>query len=94
VRIVSERRLREFIRRFPKAQDPLTNWADVVEHSAWKSPAELRRTFASPDFVSEFTVFNVGGNNFRLIAFVHYRRQIVFIKHILTHGEYDKGKWK
>jgi mRNA interferase HigB len=94
VRIVSERRLREFVRRFPKAQYPLTNWADVVEHSAWKSPAGRRRTFASADFVSEFTVFNVGGNNFRLIAFIHYRRQIVFVKHILTHGEYDKGNWK
>ena len=39
-------------------------------------------------------MFNVGGNKYRLIAFVHYRRQIVYIKHILTHDEYDEGEWK
>jgi mRNA interferase HigB len=94
VRVVGERRLREFIQRHPKASEPLTNWVDVVEHSVWKNPAELRRTFSSADFVGQFTVFNIGGNNFRLITFVHYRRQIVFVKQILTHGEYDKGKWK
>jgi mRNA interferase HigB len=94
VRIVSQRRLQEFAQRFPRAQAPLTSWADVVEHSAWKNPADLRRTFGSADFVGELTVFNIGGNNYRLIAYVHYRRQIVFIKNILTHDEYDKGKWK
>jgi mRNA interferase HigB len=88
------RRLREFSKRFPKAEPPLTNWADVVEISAWKNPAELRRTFGSADMVGELTVFNISGNNYRLVAYMHYRRQIVFIKDILTHREYDKGKWK
>jgi mRNA interferase HigB len=94
VRIVSERRLREFAERFPHARVPLTSWADVIGLSRWKNPADLRRTFASADFVDELTVFDIGGNKYRLIAFVHYRRQIVFIKHILTHEEYDRGKWK
>lgn len=40
------------------------------------------------------TVFDVGGNNYRLIAFVHYRAQIVYIKHVLTHAEYDRGNWR
>ena len=94
MRVVREKQLREFARRFPKADTPLANWADVVAHSAWKNPADLRRTFASTDFVGETTVFNIGGNKYRLIAYVHYRRQIVFVKHVLTHDEYDKGKWK
>lgn len=44
--------------------------------------------------MGDLTVFNVGGNKHRLIAFVHYLRQIVYIKHILTHEEYDEGVWK
>ena len=94
MRIVSEKRLRECSKLYPKAGTPLTNWAEVVERSAWANPADLRRTFASADVVGELTVFNIGGNNYRLIAYVHYRRQIVFVKHVLTHEEYDKGKWK
>jgi mRNA-degrading endonuclease HigB of HigAB toxin-antitoxin module len=58
----------EFVQLYRNASESLTNWLDVVEHSAWKNPAELRRTFASADFVGEFTILNIGGNNFRLIA--------------------------
>lgn len=62
MRIISERRLREFAERVPNARVSLTTWADVIEHSRWKSPAEPRRTFASADFVGELAVFNIGGN--------------------------------
>ncbi|TGK76307.1 type II toxin-antitoxin system HigB family toxin, partial [Leptospira wolffii] len=44
--------------------------------------------------VGKFTVFNISGNNFRLISSIHYNRKKVFIRHVLTHSEYDKGKWK
>ncbi|MGA2592530.1 MAG: type II toxin-antitoxin system HigB family toxin [Bryobacteraceae bacterium] len=54
-------------------------------------PGALKADFGSADFVGDLTVFNVGGNKYRLIAFVHYRRQIVYIKHILTHEKYDEG---
>lgn len=46
------------------------------------------------DFVGDLVVFDIGGNKYRLIAFVHYRQRAVYIKHILTHREYDKGAWK
>jgi mRNA interferase HigB len=94
VRIVSERKLREFAERFPNAKGALRSWATTVESSGWRNPAELKRTLGNADFVGDRTVFNVGGNKFRLITFVHYRRQIVFVKHVLTHAEYDDGGWK
>jgi mRNA interferase HigB len=50
--------------------------------------------FGTADFVGDKTVFDIGGNKYRLIAYIHYRAKIVFIKHILTHAEYDKGDWK
>jgi mRNA interferase HigB len=55
---------------------------------------ELRQTFPPADKVGNFTVFNIGGNNYRLITLVDYEYQKVFIRHILTHAEYDKDDWK
>ena len=49
--------------------------------------------FGTADFVGDKTVFDIGGNKYRLIAYIHYRAKIVFIKHILTHAEYDKKTW-
>jgi mRNA interferase HigB len=50
--------------------------------------------FNSVDVVGNYHVFNIGGNKYRLIAFIKYTAQICYIKHILTHKEYDKGTWK
>ena len=66
------------------------HWTRVVESASWKSPGDLKRTFGSVSFVGELTVFNVGGNKYRVAAFVHYAKQIVYIKRIGTHQEYDK----
>jgi mRNA interferase HigB len=55
---------------------------------------ETRRDFPHADPVGVFTVFNIGGNNFRLIAAIKYRWQVVYVRHILTHAEYAKDKWK
>jgi mRNA interferase HigB len=87
---VSERPIRDFIQREPAAVDAMWRWADVVESASWRNPADLKAMFAPASFVGDLTVFNVGGNKYRIAAFVHYRKQIVFIKNIGTHEEYDK----
>ena len=94
MRIISRRALREFASQHAGARQPLDHWANAVEAADWHSPAEVRATFRSVDFVGELTVFDIAGNKFRLIAYVHYRKQLVFIKDILTHKDYDKGDWK
>jgi mRNA interferase HigB len=90
VRIVSEKRIRDFIQREPHAAAALWRWADAVESAGWRHPADLKAMLAPASFVGDLTVFNVGGNKYRIAAFVHYRKQIVFIKNIGTHEEYDK----
>ncbi len=90
LRIVSEKRIREFIEREPRAADPMWRWVDTVESATCRSPGDLKAVFASASFVGDLTVFNVGGNKYRIAAFVHYRRQIVYIKRIGTHEEYDE----
>jgi mRNA interferase HigB len=95
VRILSKRRLLEFIlTRFPNAAEPLQRWANVVRSAQWMNPGALRADFGPADFAGDLTVFNVGGNKYRLIAFIHYPRQTIYIKCILTHEEYDEGEWK
>jgi mRNA interferase HigB len=54
----------------------------------------LRETFASADYVDGLTVFNIGGNKYRLIASIHYNRRKVYIRNVLTHAEYDRETWK
>ena len=56
--------------------------------------AEVRAVFPSTDQVGKLTVFNIGGNKARLIAAIHYNRRRVYIRAVLTHPEYDEGKWK
>lgn len=82
VRIVSERQLKGFAERHPQSESALDSWRRAIKLSAWKNPAELK------------AAFNLGGNKFRLIAYVHYRAQIVYVKRVLTHEEYDEGDWK
>ena len=65
-----------------------------MKSGRFSSFAELRVLFPSADQVGKLTVFNIGGNKARLIAAIHYNRQKVYIRAILTHAGYDEEKWK
>jgi len=65
-----------------------------MKHTEFKNFAELRETFRSADQIGKFTVFNIGGNKARLITAIHYNTDRVYIRHVLTHAEYDRGAWK
>jgi mRNA interferase HigB len=91
VRIVSEKRIREFIGRHPNSAGAMWHWADAIESGTWRNPVEIKGTFASVSFIGVLAVFNAGGNKYRIAAFVHYQKQIVFIKEIGTNEEY--GQW-
>jgi len=93
VRIVSEKRIREFIEREPRSAEAMWHWVDAIESAAWSNPGDLKKTFASASLVGDLTVFNVGGNKYRIAAFVHYPKQIVYIKRTGTHEEYDQWEF-
>ncbi len=92
--IISKKKLREFWEKHPRARLPLEAWHQVVRQVEWASFAEVRQTFNTVDQVGRYTVFNVGGNKFRLIAVIHFDRQRLYVRHVLTHAEYDDGNWK
>jgi len=92
--IITRKRLLEFSKKHPDSEEPLDRWYRIVKQSNYKSFAELRKTFPTVDQVGSFTVFNIGGNKYRLIAYIVFSTKRVYIRNILTHPEYDKGKWK
>ncbi|PSN19940.1 hypothetical protein C7271_04700 [filamentous cyanobacterium CCP5] len=92
--IVSRKALWDFWQNYPASEAPLTRWFKIVQESGFENFADLRRTFPSADQVGNLIVFNAGGNKYRLVASVHFNRGKVYIRHMLTHQEYDRGNWK
>ena len=78
----------------PAAEEPLERWYRIMGRPGFEYLNALRKTFASADYVDGFTVFDIGGNKFRLIAVIRYEWQKVYIRAVMTHKEYDKGTWK
>lgn len=92
--IITRKRLLEFATKQSNTATALDAWYRIVKHTEIKSFSEMRKIFPSVDKVRNLTVFNIGGNKIRLIAAVHYNTQCLYIRHVLTHKEYDKEKWK
>ena len=99
MRIITRKRLREFARRHPSVAEPLHKWEQFVRQAEWQSLQDVRSVYRQADAVSVasdriVTVFNIGGNKFRLIVAIHFNRGKVFVRHVLTHADYDRGEWK
>ena len=92
--IISRKKLLEFCQGHADAFTPLDDWYRIVKTARWKHLDELRRNFSSAEAVGKFTIFNIKGNNHRLIASIDYESQIIYVKYVLTHAEYDQEKWK
>jgi mRNA interferase HigB len=98
MRVIGKLSLESFWKKHPQAQRPLQRWVDVVEGAAWRSFADVRRTFQAADLYHEkgvsYMVFNIGGNKFRLTATIQYARKniqgVVVILRVETHPEYDR----
>jgi mRNA interferase HigB len=94
LRIISKVAITEFSKTHRGALEPLLHWYSITKRAAWNHLVDVRADFPHADAVDAFTVFNISGNKYRLISVIKYRWQIAYIRHILTHAEYDKGKWK
>ncbi|MFN8496812.1 MAG: type II toxin-antitoxin system HigB family toxin [Anaerolineae bacterium] len=94
MRVITRKRLNDFTARHPDTTTSLEHWYRLVKARQFWSFSELREVFPNADQVGKLTVFNIGGNKVRLIAAIHYNRQKVYIRAVLTHAEYNRGTWK
>jgi mRNA interferase HigB len=92
--IITRKRLNEFAAKYPETNNALANWYRLMKQRNFSSAEEIREVFPTADKVGKLTVFNIGGNKVRLVAAIHYNRKKVYIRAVLTHSEYDAGKWK
>ena len=97
--VISQKKLREFWEQYPDAEEPLRAWHRIVEKATWQNFADVRAAFPSADLVGHrdeghWIVFNVGGNKFRLVVIVFFQHGRIYVRHVLTHAEYDRGTWR
>ena len=91
MRIISRRRLREFWEGHPDAERPLNTWYGIVKTKTYNTPHEVKQDFASASFLGgSRTVFDIGGNKYRLVVDMRYDLGRVYVREVLTHDEYDK----
>lgn len=91
--VISKSTLKRFLELHPAAAGPVWRWYSTVKEADWKELAALKRSFPATDYIgNELYVFNLGGNNYRLIARIFFSVRTVYIRFIGTHSEYDKLK--
>lgn len=94
MRIISEKRLREFWRERPEAENAMRAWIKTTRLAEWHSFSDVRKTYNHTDVYRGCVVFDVGGNKYRVIVKIAYGISVVFIRTVLTHREYDEKKWQ
>ncbi|KAB2929531.1 MAG: type II toxin-antitoxin system HigB family toxin [Candidatus Contendobacter sp.] len=94
MRVISKRPIREFWERRPESKPALEEWFRKVSQLAAASFPELRRTFCSADYVDGYTLFDVGGNKYRIATVIHYEKQRLYVRQVMTHSEYDRNDWR
>ena len=92
--VISRKKLKEAASLHSDLEGPLDVWFRIAKRATWQTLAEVRSTLASADAVGKWTVFNIKGNKYRLITEVNYRFQRIYVRHVLTHAEYDGEDWK
>ncbi len=94
MRILGRGTIQTSMERHPDSQSSLKSWAQAIEVNSFKHFNELKQTFGSADYVRPYTIFNISGKKYRLIALINYQIGAAFVEPILTHDKYDKGRWR
>ena len=90
-RIFAKSTLREYWENHPDAEQYLKTWFDTAMSSDWKTPNDVKQTYANASILKVGrVVFNIKGNSYRLIVKFNFEKQWAFIRFIGTHAEYDK----
>lgn len=92
MRVISNKALTNFSAIHPAADEPLQAWRKIIESRPFVSFADIKTAFNATDKVGCFYIFDIGGNKYRIVAAIHFDYQKLYVRHVLTHKEYDKWK--
>ena len=93
MKIIALKALREFWERHPQAEAPLRGWYAEASHAQWRTPADIKAAHGNASFLgNNRVVFNIKGNDYRLVVAVRYTQTLMFIRFVGTHAEYDRIK--
>jgi mRNA interferase HigB len=91
MRIIALSALRDFWRTHPDAEVPLRAWYSMASRAEWKMPAEIKQAYGAASFVGNHrVVFNIKGNDYRLVVLVRYDKGLMFVRFVGTHAQYDR----
>lgn len=91
MRIIAVRTLREFWQRHPDAEQPLRAWYTNVKRATWKSPADVKQSYRNASILpADRVVFNIKGNDYRLVVTIDYTYELIFIRFVGAHRDYDR----
>lgn len=90
MRVISRTRLRVCWEQHAEAEGPLKAWYDHVEHADWHTPADVQKDYGDDAVLPKNrAVFNIKGKKYRIVVVIHYNRQVVYIRFVGTHAEYN-----
>ena len=90
MRVIAVSTLRDFWAKHPQAETPLRSWFADASRADWKAPADIKEVHRNASFIGcNRVVFNIKGNDYRLIVAVHYNRGMMYIRFVGTHAEYN-----
>ena len=87
--VISLKMLRDFWQKHPPAEAALRQWHTIVEQANFKDFGQVKQFFNSADFVPPYVVFDIGGNNYRVVVIVRYRAKRIYVRKVMTHREHD-----
>ena len=91
MRIISKKIIREFWEKYPDSEQALKTWYREASRASWNNPSQVKSDFDRASFLGkDRVVFKIGGNKYRLIVEMEYKKKWIFIRFIGTHSQYDK----
>ena len=92
--VISRKKLRDFCQEHANSCEILDDWYITASKADWRNLVQVQSVYPKAEAVGNFTVFNIKGNKYGLISSINYDKQVISIKYVLTHAEYDKDYWK
>ena len=93
VNVITKPGLLRLAKKHPETIPTLSLWHKAARKAEWRGLQEVRLDYPSTDQIGGLLIFDIMGNNYRLIVGVNWARQQLFVKELLTHGEYDRKGW-